>query len=381
MTRRINRNAERKGVTLIELLVVATIMLTLAAVSVPAIKPMMESQATSNAAQTVATYLERAKARAMTTGRSCGVTFEYFDGTFEYFDGTYNEDEAVPRGSAALILRQVEEPPFFSGFSFGSTVSVAPNVGHLFSLNAGNNPYYGMRINQLVMANENDSDPDDSDLFAYFAASLATSDDGMRIQFNSTGPFYPLILEDDGGYYIVKIPGVELPVHNRASYKVASAPIATMTSPVGLAQGTVVDLEFSGTDDNFFALGEDVTVMFTPSGEVDYILDGNEKRTPSNTLYFLLGRWDRISALGVSEDGYSTIAEDQLWNFEDGANFWVAINPQTGVISTAEVNQPFTYAPVDWTTIQNGKPRDAFKDGVVESREFARYSKRNIGGR
>ncbi len=367
MTRRINRNAERKGVTLIELLVVATIMLTLAAVSVPAIKPMMESQATSNAARTVATYLERAKARAMTTGRSCGVTFEYFD-------GTYNEDPDVARGSAALILRQVEEPPFFSGFSFGSTVSVAPNVDRLFSQAENNNPYYGMRINELIMFK-----PDDRDLFAYFAASLATSDDGMRIQFNSTGPFYPLIFEE-GGYYIVKIPGVELPVYKQATYKVASAPIATMTTPVGLAQGTVVDLEFSGTDDNFFALGADVTVMFTPSGEVDYILDGNEKRTPSNTLYFLLGRWDRISALGVSEDGYSTIAEDQLWNFEDGANFWVAINPQTGVISTAEVNQPFTYAPGDWTTI-GGEPRDAFKDGVVESREFARYSKRNIGGR
>ena len=355
MTRRINRNAERKGVTLIELLVVATIMLTLAAVSVPAIKPMMESQATSNAARTVATYLERAKARAMTTGRSCGVTFEYFD-------GTYNEDSGVARGSAALILRQVEEPPFFSGFSFGSTVSVTPNVDRLFSQAGNNNPYSGMRINQLIMC-----DPNDSDLFAYFAASLATSDDGMRIQFNSTGPFYPLIFEEED-YYIVKIPGVELPVYNQAT-KVAVRDNGVASRS---RARTVVDLEFSGTDDAFCLRG---TCLCSRPASIN-----RRNVIPSNTLYFLLGRWDRISALGVSEDGYSTIAEDQLWNFEDGANFWVAINPQTGVISTAKVNQPFTYAPGDWTTI-GGEPRDAFKDGVVESREFARYSKRNIGGR
>lgn len=354
MTRSNQMRARRSGVTLIELLVVATIMLTLAAVSVPTIKPMMESQATSHAAQTVSTYLERAKARAAATGRACGVTFECFP-------GTYNNDPSNPRGSASLVLRQVEEPPFFSGFDFGATAAVAPDFSYLFC-NDANSPYYGQRVNKVEpLAADGASDLPTWNVYLH-------SNNDARIQFGSTGPFYPLI-NVGGAYYIVKIPGVELPIYTATSYKISRDPITTMTSPVGLAQGTVVDLEFSGTESSFFTLGSDVTVMFAPTGEVDYILDAGEKKSPSNTIYFLTGRWDRISALGLTDDGYETLAEDGLWNFEDGANFWVAINPQTGVISTAEVNQPFNYVLGD------------FDEGVAESREFARYSKRNIGGR
>lgn len=353
MTRRNHLHARRSGVTLIELLVVATIMLTLAAVSVPAIKPMMESQVTSHAAQTVSTYLERAKARAAATGRSCGVMFECFP-------GTYNNDPANPLGSASLVLRQVEEPPYFCGYDFGSKVSVGPDYNYLVCTAAG--PYYGMRVSQVF--------GDDAVWDAYLRADdvYISSNRDARIQFGSTGPFYPLV-KIGSSYYIVKLPGVELPVYTDVSYKISREPQATMTAPVGLAQGSVIDLEFSGTDSTFFTRGFDVTVMFTPTGEVDYVVDGGEKKTPSDTLYFLIGRWDRISALGVTDDGTETMAEDGLWNFEDGSNFWVAINPQTGVISTAEVNQPFNYALGD------------FDDGVSESREFARYSKRNIGGR
>lgn len=353
MTRSNHTRARRSGVTLIELLVVATIMLTLAAVSVPTIKPMMESQATSHAAQTVSTYLERAKARAAATGRPCGVTFEYFL-------GTYNEDPTNPLGSASLILRQVEEPPFFSGFDFGATASVAPNYSYLICLDA-NSPYYGQRVS-LVTPQFNDGSVD-----ATWNVYLHSENDA-RIQFDSTGPFYPLI-NVNGSYYIVKMPGVELPVYNSASYKIARDPVATMTAPVGLAQGTVVDLEFSGTESSFFTRGYNVTVMFAPTGEIDYVVDGGDKKSPSDMVYFLIGRWDRIAALGVTDDGKETASEDGLWNFEDGANFWVSINPQTGVISTAEVNEPFNYVLGD------------FAEGVSESREFARYAKRNIGGR
>ena len=354
MTRRNpTMRAMRNGVTLIELLVVATIMLTLAAVSVPTIKPMMESQVSSHAAQTVSTYLERAKARAAATGRSCGVTFEYFEGT---------HDEDTGLGAASLVLRQVEEPPLFSGFSFGATATVSPDIdeyGHVGLL-----VYKDKRVNRVI------------DNEGTWGAYLR-SDNQARIQFESIGPFYPLI-NVGGSYYIEKIPGIELPIYENVSYKIARDPIATMTAPVGLAQGAVVDLEYSGTDSTPFNGGRDVTVMFTPSGEVDYVLYGDEKRTPSGTIYFLIGRWDRIPAVSAfelvtTEYGQETYAEDGLWNFEDGSNFWVAINPQTGVISTAEVDQPFNVDLSDFDS--------RYETGAYESRTFVRFSKRNIGGR
>ena len=403
MTRSNQARAKRSGVTLIELLVVATIMLTLAAVSVPTIKPMMESQATSHAAQTVATYLERAKAHAVVTGRPSGVTFEFFPGTDSY------------DGSASLVLRQVEEQPFFSGYDFAATAAVGPDfcpedpvTGPCLICNGTDSEYdgwpvyrvfpnYGVanQVSPYYLSDENqyNGPPPRTWLDEYFK----THSGGAEIQFNSTGDFYPLIRMDrrhlyngrsyfegnhfdrddyyvGGTYYIVKRPGVDLPAYDIATCRIRSRgshslPVARMTAPVGVAQGTVVDLQFSGTDSRFFEKGSDVTVMFSPTGEVDCIIDGGKRSVPTETIYFLIGRWDRIAALGVANEGRETLAEDGLWNFEDGANFWVAINAQTGVISTAEVNQPFAY------------PLGNFTAGVEESREFARLSKRNIGGR
>ena len=352
-----NRNrSERKGATLIELLVVAAIMLTLAAMSVPTIKPMMESQVTTRAASTVTTYLERARSRAIATGRPCGVQFEYYDGTY---------DPSADRGSASLVLRQVEIPPVYSGLTSGeegvdptgarvNTVDVG--IGAITTITDVSDHRYGMRINQITRA----SDP----YWSYFV----DPDVDSKIQFNSIGPYYDVYCIGNVPY-IVQIPGVELPTFTQATFKVirSGKPRTTMTAPVGLPQGSVVDLEFSGTDSRSFAKGCDVTVMFAPTGELDYILDGDQKKLPGDTLYFLIGRWDRIAALGMN--GTDSMAEDGLWNFEDPANFWVTLNPRTGVVSTVEVEQPFAY------TLS-----EPFQ-GVVESRELARNSKRNVGGR
>ncbi|MBQ6829107.1 MAG: prepilin-type N-terminal cleavage/methylation domain-containing protein, partial [Thermoguttaceae bacterium] len=110
---------QRRGVTLMELLVVATIILIVTAVSVPTIKPMMESQLTKQAGSTVSTYLNRARARAMTTGRPCGVTFEYFPGSF--VPGGLDENgDPIPDASASLVLHQVETPPYYSGLDQGA---------------------------------------------------------------------------------------------------------------------------------------------------------------------------------------------------------------------------------------------------------------------
>lgn len=357
MMRRFHKRARRSGVTLVELLVVATVMLTLAAVSVPAIKPMMESQLTSSAASAVSTYLNRARARAMATGRPCGVTFEYFPGTYDEGDPDDPNDDV---GSASLILRQVEVPPYYCGLETDSVASVLPgrpdnddvkNGQRLRQLFVNNDPYW-----DVFMKGDPD-DPDDDERSA-------------SIQFNSCGPFYPIRQIGDD-YYIEKLPGLELPARLNVPFKVSRDPRPTMTAPIGLPSGAVVDLEFSGEETEGFTFGGDVTVVFSPTGEVDHVEDGSGPFVPTDTLYFLIGRWDRISALGVENDpkyGPVSSAEDGLWNFEDGTNFWVTINPRTGLVSTVEVNPPVNYEFGDW------------EGAVEESREFGRMSKRNLGG-
>ncbi|MBQ2848987.1 MAG: hypothetical protein IJE77_00780, partial [Thermoguttaceae bacterium] len=199
-------------------------------------------------------------------------------------------------------------------------------------------------------------------------------DVGAKIQFNGVGPFYPIVhyqrLDASGAvessYAVEKLPGIDLPVLQNATYKVVRQPRATMTAPVGLPQGAVVDMEHSGTDDQIHWFGGEinVTTMFSPDGSVSYVDYGGVRFIPSTPIYFLIGRWDRIAALGGAEDG--------LWNSEDPTNAWVSINPTSGLVTTAEVNPPFDYLVGD----------DEEPYGLVyESREFARMSKRNIGGR
>lgn len=345
---------QRRGVTLMELLVVATIILIVTAVSVPTIKPMMESQLTKQAGSTVSTYLNRARARAMATGRPCGVTFEHFDGTY---------DPSTDFGSAALVLRQVETPPYYGGLEQGATVDVY----------AEDDIYDGDRRLRRVRVN-NDS---------YWGAMVG-DERGAKIQFNGAGPYYPLAAVG-GAFFIEKLPGIDLPILQNATFKVVRDPRPTMTAPVGLPQGAVVDLEWSGTDDSSFAIGYvddagvargyNVTVMFAPDGSVDYV-ENNGRFSPTDTIFFLVGRWDRISALGIEpldpsdpDTEWRPLVEDGLWNYEDATNAWVSINPTSGLVTTTEVSSPVDYLV-----------GDSF-GGLYESREFARMSKRNIGGR
>lgn len=356
---------QRRGVTLMELLVVATIILIVTAVSVPTIKPMMESQLTKQAGSTVSTYLNRARARAMTTGRPCGVTFEYFPGSF--VPGGLDENgDPIPDASASLVLHQVETPPYYSGLDQGATFNVFAE-GDLIDATGrrirlwDTNPdiYWSSMVPEPIRG------PDD------YGCAL---DVGAKIQFNGVGPFYPIVhyqrLDASGAvessYAVEKLPGIDLPVLQNATYKVVRQPRATMTAPVGLPQGAVVDMEHSGTDDQIHWFGGEinVTTMFSPDGSVSYVDYGGVRFIPSTPIYFLIGRWDRIAALGGAEDG--------LWNSEDPTNAWVSINPTSGLVTTAEVNPPFDYLVGD----------DEEPYGLVyESREFARMSKRNIGGR
>lgn len=348
-----------------ELLVVATIILIVTAVSVPTIKPMMESQLTKQAGSTVSTYLNRARARAMATGRPCGVTFEHFDGTY---------DPSTGFGSASLVLRQVETPPYYSGLEQGATVDVY----------AENDIFDGDRRLRGITYRD-----------SYWPAMVGT-ERGAKIQFNGAGPYYPLVAVG-GDFYIEKLPGIDLPILQNATFKVVRDPRPTMTAPIGLPQGAVVDLEWSGTDaaEGLFALGYvdgngvargyNVTVMFAPDGSVDYV-ENNGRFSPTDPVYFLIGRWERISALGVEEVGsedpffdpdnpesrWRSAAEDGLWNYQDSTNAWIAINPTSGLVTTAEVNPPVDFLVGDEMN---------WGDMLYESREFARTSKRNVGGR
>ncbi|MCF0234257.1 MAG: prepilin-type N-terminal cleavage/methylation domain-containing protein, partial [Thermoguttaceae bacterium] len=331
MTRRLR--TRRRGVTLIELLIVATIMLTLAAASVPTIKPMLERRLTSSGASVVSTYLNRARARAMATNRPCGVTFELYPGTdvldVEY-DSVNDVTVEVPAG-ASLVLRQVEVPPYYSGLD-ESAVATVPGTYYVDDGAGGHWENLDCRVLRIDDAAGLHVDAEtgtrynvvaqrfiDGRLFILQNADPAMIGRTVRpisgtndvywdkfvmdeastsIQFDQVGPYFPLVHGvNHDEYFIVEIPGVVLPERYQFAYKISRDPRATMTAPVGLGQGAVIDLEYCGTDERRF-VPSNITIMFSPSGEVDYVVDASGKFVPSDTIYFLVGRWERLAALG-----------------------------------------------------------------------------------
>ena len=322
--------SKEKGLTLIELLVVGTIILILAVIALPLVKPMIDSQQTRSASQVVSTYLNRAKNRARLTGRPCGVRFEVFPSTEEW-------------GGASLVMRQVEVPPVYTGFMGTETGSVLPA-----------DYVSGLPLRFVC------DDP-------YLQRTLRP---GNRVQVGGNGPYYT-IKEALPSYFTLEEP-VTTPTAARAGkFRVQLAPRPTMTPPVALPQGTVVDLKYSGCgvdywnfDGAVFGNAYDVTVMFSPSGEISLPAEGSPY--PVGPLFLLIGRWDQIPA--VRDSG-----EEGSWpNWADGRNYWVVVQPQSGLVTTAEVN-PITLADGD-DDIDPGQVR------VARSREFATQIKRNIGG-
>lgn len=324
---RMTRRKER-GLTLIELLAVGTIVLILTVISLPMVKPMLDSQQTRSAAQTVSTYLNRAKSRAKLSGRPCGVRFEVWPGT-ESTQG------------ATLLMRQVDVPPEYTGFTGGETVSLEldPDTTSVIS---GVTAYPFTTTDPFLLQRLADQ-------------SLA------KIQFNNAGPYYRIF---SGTTYIRPLPTCTLTRCRNIPFKVQLSPKPTMAAPMPLPQGAVVDLRYSGIGDegDYWGLNaapaSDVTVMFSPSGEIDTI----NGVYPTGPIHLLIGRWDQIGAVRDETD------TESFPNYADGRNYWVTVNPQSGLISTTEVNPLNLY--------QNNPDQAAIK----KSREFASQSKRNIGG-
>ena len=137
--------------------------------------------------------------------------------------------------------------------------------------------------------------------------------------------------------------------------------------PLQLPAGAVIDLGASGVDDgtnsgNGTIFGNaDVTILFSPNGSVDGIQIG--AATPSPVVYpifLLVGKNERVGT-AVATGGDLAI-DSKLANCQDVANYWVTINPQTGVVGTEPVGSR-TANPPTTISIARELARDAIGMG------------------
>jgi len=365
------------GLTLVELLVVVTIMTILLAISVPMIRPMLETQKTRDAADTVSTFLAQARLRAIETGLPCGVRFERYTGLEMQGQGPNGPYPYYPYNGACLQMRQVAVPRPYGGCVEGTRIDVDGLTGNL-TIPFAESGFWGP--GKIVQ-------------------------DGDLIQLDYQGPKYLLDLSSGTpkinwqqfdstavGRNLIQVP-----------FKVYRQPKPTLAAPVRFPQGVVVDLNSSGKGTNVISYGDNaydddyaptfdnsrialddfrtfdqspqsdtipVTIMFLPNGEVGNVIHSNNSNNSNEPIFLCIGLWDRVAYWDDNGD-IGGLPEDDKWNYQDLSNFWVTLFPKSGTT----VIQPV--AAASSVPLSSLEERNNLE---TSSRKFAR-NQQGIGGR
>lgn len=292
----------RSGVTLIEMLVVVAVMMLMLGLAAPMFRPEQDNTVARETARSLNAYIQEARAKAMATGRPCGVAFIPFEG--------------YP--SACVVAQQVDVPPLYTGETYNSTVTVSGN---------GNNPT--LRFND---------------------ASSNWTVAGNKIRFGGRGVWYELTSATACKLQTgdANRPDSEFRPWTNGSwtttYEIQAAPVSQaknylqavgMAEPLKVVRGAAIDLYYSGvgTSGQFSNTGvSPIIIMFTPTGEVGFsyrIGARGSNSVPTDKIYILCGQWDRALT--------SFTPEDNLRNYQTLDSYWIVIDPSTGN-STIEQN-------------------------------------------
>ena len=313
------RNSQsQKGMTLVELLVVVAIIGLLLAISVPMLRPMLDSQKTAGGAKVLAGAFQQARMKSLQEGKSHGVMLIPY--------------ETAP--SAAVQLRLQQNTP----------VRVNPE-----------NIRVVVEDGQIIPCRFITGSAEWGKLAANDLERIAVEQllvPGFMIQFNRIGRWFTIDTEyklaSPYNELYLPVPSLGATGNDAMEFCVTAGPTSSWTPQMVMPRGTIVDLAFSGGETlDFdrtpkangvgipaqFSSGNEVIVMFSPAGYVDLLYINGQPKKVNEMLYFCVGEWDRQ----VNADGH-TLAEDKKSNLEVPATYWVTIHPKTGEVRIAENN-------------------------------------------
>jgi len=325
-----------RAFTLIEMLVVITILSIVAVGTIAVIEPALESRRVREAARGINVFFGTARNHAVASGRPCGVLIRRLAG---------QED-------CGIALEQVEIPPGFSGETLDAraqaqiTSAMPPVPGSIVT------------VKLTFVAQQN------------MVPILVKR--GDLAQLNQQGPFYTIENATAGGLDLSLdlsrgVPPPPWPAQTDSEaipFEIFRSPVKTASAPFQLPAGTVIDLNFCGTETNFSELlpappsmpppppALPVYIMFSPNGSVDKCYleavagAGLESFRATERIYLMVGKRENVPP-GVTP------------NWADFDNVWITLHPRTGLVTTSEV---------------------ASAANIDESRRFAREAQ-GMGGR
>ena len=322
------------GMTLVELLVVVAIMVLLLAVSVPMLRPMLDSQRSSEAAKVLASTFQQARMKAIQ-------------------ERVYYEVHLIPFQNATTTAIELR-------LQRGGTRSyVNPDRVRVRVENGAIIPYLFDGITwQRTDWNSPVESPD-------LMAARRHFEENGEIQFNYIGRQFRFFGIADGNpnprnpRLDSPYDGLNLPEFPQEAmeYRVTQRDVAmSWLPPVVMPHGTIVDLVFSGgetvdfdgnpkTPANLrpidippsFSSGDSVVVVFSPAGHVDSLRINGVPRRVNEMLYFCVGEWARQVGLD-SAGNFRSLADDGRTNRDVPSTYWVTLHPKTGGVRIAENN-------------------------------------------
>ncbi|MBX7168893.1 MAG: prepilin-type N-terminal cleavage/methylation domain-containing protein [Pirellulales bacterium] len=231
------RHVRRRAMTLIELLVVIAIVLSISAVALPILAPRGESRRQREAARILTTFINSARTRAIEIGRPVGVWIEGVGGGAENI----------------LSLSTCEVPAPYTGDTFSSKIAVRmgtngrayiagfspinPPPGFIHSWDTiqlgGRGPRYAIVLDQT---NNGSGELDDTNLDAVDNYS-------QPLQFD-TSLVYKWWLVPLEQFSSITAPAPS----NTYTYAIERKPVKSLTPPVELPRGAIVNMDFSSDD-------------------------------------------------------------------------------------------------------------------------------------
>lgn len=324
----------RRGMTLSELLIVVAIIGLLAVTVLPALGTTTDSRRTREAARLVSGYCARAQGAAIGQADLTGLMI-------------------TPSGSTSLAseMRLARVPPPYTGAVFNAKLAVQSGT---FPFNSGTCVALPESACPTLNATPASSPLEIEDI----ATNLVNVQPQDTIRFDGEGAVYEIVARSPGG----------ITFRNRDSAASANAGFATTNQPwpaatpathtfeifrkpvpkgqpFDIPNKRVIDLGWSGygpSNDvsaaNYTSLlstpGQTVSVLFDATGRMRLIMRGTARVTPQHPVYLLVGRPDRVGNAPVSSLSSNDDSIGANWQYPD--SWWIAIDPLTGSVRSAE---------------------------------------------